>query len=60
MAIPQHFLQGTVLRSMERLAKKARKHDVDLALHTHVNHAQQVTPLVAEAAQMLLDFMFGV
>ena len=58
MAIPQHFLQGTVLRSMERLAKKARKHDVDLALHTHVNHAQQVTPLVAEAAQMLLDFGF--
>ena len=58
MAIPQHFLQGPVLRSMERLAKKARKHDVDLALHTHVNHAQQVTPLVAEAAQMLLDFGF--
>lgn len=58
MAIPQHFLQGTVLRSMERLAKKARKYDVDLALHTHVNHAQQVTPLVAEAAQMLLDFGF--
>ncbi len=58
MAIPQHFLQGTMLRSMERLAKKARKHDVDLALHTHVNHAQQVTPLVAEAAQMLLDFGF--
>jgi len=58
MAIPQHFLQGTVLRSMERLAKKARKHDVDLALHTHVNHAHQVTPLVAEAAQMLLDFGF--
>jgi lysine 2,3-aminomutase len=58
MAIPQHFLQGTVLRSMERLGKAARKHDVDLALHTHVNHAQQVTPLVAEAAQMLLDFGF--
>lgn len=58
MAIPQHFLQGTVLRSMEKLGKKARKHDVDLALHTHVNHAQQVTPLVAEAARMLLDFGF--
>lgn len=58
MAIPQHFLQGTTLRAMERLAKKARKFDVDLALHTHVNHAQQVTPLVAEAARMLLDFGF--
>jgi lysine 2,3-aminomutase len=58
MGLPQHFLQGTVLRSMERLAKKARKHDVDLALHTHVNHAQQLTPLVAEAAEMLLDLGF--
>ena len=58
MAIPQHFLQGTMLRTMERLAKKARKNDVDLALHTHVNHAQQLTPLVAEAAEMLLDLGF--
>lgn len=58
VAIPQHFLQGTVMRSMERLAKKARKHDVDLALHTHANHASQLTPLVAEAARMLLEFGF--
>ena len=58
VGLPQHFLQGTTLRAMERLAKKARKHDVDLALHTHANHAQQLTPLVAEAAEMLLDFGF--
>lgn len=58
MALPQHFLQGKVLRSMERLAKAARKHDVDLALHTHVNHANQLTPLVAEAAELLLHMGF--
>ena len=58
MALPQHFLQGPVLRCMEKLAKKARKHDVDLALHTHVNHCNQLTPLVAEAAEMLLDLGF--
>lgn len=58
MALPQHFLQGKVLRGMERLAKLARKHDVDLALHTHVNHANQLTPLVAEAAELLLHMGF--
>jgi lysine 2,3-aminomutase len=58
MALPQHFLQGKVLRGMERLAKHARKHDVDLALHTHVNHANQLTPLVAEAAELLLHMGF--
>ncbi|MGE0496115.1 MAG: KamA family radical SAM protein [Vulcanimicrobiota bacterium] len=58
MGLPQHFLQGKVLRSMERLATLARKHDVDLALHTHVNHANQLTPLVAEAAQLLLHMGF--
>ncbi len=58
MGIPQHFLQGKVLRCMERLAKLARKHDVDLALHTHVNHANQLTPLVAEAVELLLHMGF--
>lgn len=58
MGLPQHFLQGKVLRTMERLAKLARRHDVDLALHTHVNHANQLTPLVAEAAELLLHMGF--
>ncbi len=31
---------------------------VDLALHTHVNHAQQVTPLVGKAARKLLEIGF--
>jgi lysine 2,3-aminomutase len=34
MAIPQHFLQDSVLQGLERLAKKANERGVDLALHT--------------------------
>ena len=54
MGIPQHFLQDEVLAGIERLAAKARAHDVDLAVHTHINHASSVTPLVAEATKKLL------
>ena len=32
-----------------------RARGVVLAIHTHVNHAQSVTPLVAEAARAMLD-----
>jgi lysine 2,3-aminomutase len=31
---------------------------VDLALHTHVNHAEQLTPLVGKAVRKLLDMGF--
>jgi lysine 2,3-aminomutase len=55
MGLPQHFLQEDVLRGLERLAKKARERGVDIAVHTHVNHANQLTPLVAKAVQALLD-----
>ena len=58
MGIPQHFLQDDVLRGLERLATKARERGVGLAFHTHVNHANQVTPLVAKAARKLLDMGF--
>lgn len=58
MGIPQHFLQDTVLQAMERLAKKAFERNVDLALHTHVNHANQVTPLLGRAAKKLLELGF--
>ena len=58
MGLPQHFLQDDVLAGMERLAVKARKRGVSLAVHTHVNHANQVTPLVAKAAGALLDMGF--
>ena len=55
MAIPQHFLQDDVRQGFERMAKKARERGVDVAVHTHVNAAQQVTPLVARAVRQLLD-----
>ena len=58
MGLPQHFLQDKMLKAMERLALIARQNDVDLALHTHVNHANQLTPLVAKAANHLLDMGF--
>ena len=40
---------------MTRLAATARARGVSLAIHTHVNAAQSVTPLVAEAARTMLD-----
>ena len=58
MGLPQHFLQDDVLKGLERLAKKARERGVDIAVHTHVNHAESLTPLVAKAVRALLDMGF--
>lgn len=55
MGLPQHFLQDDVLKAFERISQKAREHHVDIAVHTHVNHANSVTPILAEAVQKLLD-----
>ncbi len=54
MGLPQHWLQDDVVEGMTRLATTARSRGVSLAVHTHVNAAQSVTPLVAEAAQAML------
>ncbi|MGW1406724.1 KamA family radical SAM protein [Streptomyces sp. NPDC002403] len=53
--LPQHWLQGTVLEGLERVARTAARRSVNLAVHTHVNHVQSVTPLVAETARAVLD-----
>jgi len=58
MGLPQHFLQDDVLKGLERLAKKAGERGVDIAVHTHVNHAESLTPLVAKAVHALLDMGF--
>ena len=58
MGLPQHFLQTEVLEGMERLGRKARERGVDIAVHTHVNHAESLTPLVAKAVVHLLDMGF--
>jgi lysine 2,3-aminomutase len=55
MGIPQHFLQDDVLAAYDAIATRARERDKDIAIHTHVNAAQQVTPLVGTAVRKLLD-----
>jgi lysine 2,3-aminomutase len=55
MGLPQHWLQPDVVAGMERVARTARARGVSLAVHTHVNHAASLTPLVAEAARAMLD-----
>ena len=58
MGLPQHFLQPDVQEGMQRLGAKARGRQVSLAVHTHVNHANQLTPLVAKASRQFLDWGF--
>ncbi len=53
--LPQHWLQPRVVEGLERVARTASRRGVNLAIHTHVNHAQTVTPLVAEAARTALE-----
>ena len=56
--LPQHWLQPPVVEGLERVARTARCRGVNLAVHTHINHVQSVTPLVAEAARAVLDAGF--
>ncbi len=53
--LPQHWLQDEVVSGVERVARTARDRGVSLAIHTHVNHANSVTPLVAQAARTMLE-----
>jgi KamA family protein len=55
MGLPQFWLTDEVRAGMDRLAATARRRDVSIAIHTHVNSAQSVTPLVARAAKAMLD-----
>ncbi|MDQ6935189.1 MAG: lysine 2,3-aminomutase, partial [Actinomycetota bacterium] len=55
MGLPQHWLQDEVRSGTERVASTARSRGVSLAIHTHVNHANSVTPLVAEATRAMLE-----
>jgi lysine 2,3-aminomutase len=55
MGLPQHWLQDEVVAGMTRLAQAARQRGVNLAIHTHVNAAQQVTPSVAAAVAAMLE-----
>jgi lysine 2,3-aminomutase len=55
MGIPQHFLQDEVLAGYDAIAKRAHERGIEVAIHTHVNAAQQITPLVGDAVRKLLD-----
>ena len=54
-AMPQHWLSPDVVDGLGRVASRARTQGVNLAIHTHINHANSVTPLVARAARTALD-----
>jgi lysine 2,3-aminomutase len=55
MGLPQHWLSPDVVEGVGRVAAKARSRGVSLAIHTHVNSAQSVTPLVSRAARSMLE-----
>lgn len=55
MGLPQHWLQPEVVEGVRRVARTARERGVSLAIHTHVNNAASVTPLVADAAKAMLE-----
>jgi lysine 2,3-aminomutase len=55
MGLPQYWLSDEVRAGLERLAATARQRDVSIAIHTHVNAAQSLTPAVARAAKAMLD-----
>ncbi|CAN7442432.1 KamA family radical SAM protein [Knoellia sp. LjRoot47] len=55
MGLPQHWLQDDVVEGVARVSALARSRGVSLAIHTHVNHANSVTPLVANAAKAMLE-----
>jgi KamA family protein len=55
MGLPQHWLSDEVRAGMTRLATTARGRGVNIAIHTHVNNVQSVTPLVAQAAKAMLE-----
>jgi lysine 2,3-aminomutase len=55
MGLPQHWLQDDVVEGVGRVAQKAHARGVSLAIHTHVNNAASVTPLVAKASRTMLE-----
>jgi lysine 2,3-aminomutase len=55
MSLPQHWLSDEVQRGVERVAGKARERGVSLAIHTHINSANQVTATFVAAARAMQD-----
>jgi lysine 2,3-aminomutase len=55
MSLPQYWLSDEIRRGVERVAKKAFERGVNLAIHTHVNAAAQVTDMFAKAARAMTE-----
>jgi lysine 2,3-aminomutase len=55
MGLPQFWSSDEVRAGMERLATTARRRGVHLAIHTHVNAAQSITPSVVHASKVMLE-----
>ena len=55
MGLPQHWFADDVVEGVARVAATARARGVSLAIHTHVNNAQSVTPAVARASRAMLE-----
>lgn len=55
MGLPQHWFADDVVEGVGRVATTARRRGVSLAIHTHVNNAQSVTPSVARASRAMLE-----
>jgi lysine 2,3-aminomutase len=55
MGLPQHWFADDVVEGVGRVASRARQRGVSLAIHTHVNNAQSVTPAVARASRAMLE-----
>ena len=55
VGVPQHWLRDDVVAGVERVAAIARSRGVSLAIHTHANHANSITPLVARAAGAMFE-----
>jgi len=55
IGLPHHWLQDDVREGVARVARIARSRGVSIAMHTHANHANSITPLVAEAAGAMLE-----
>ncbi len=53
--LPQHWLQDDVVEGVGRVARLARERGVNLAIHTHVNHASSVTPIVERATKAMIE-----
>ena len=55
IGLPQHWSSPDVVEGMGRVTSTARSRGVHVAIHTHANHANSITPAVAHAASALME-----